>query len=149
MKWRKGPRPWSIRLFAIAFLTLALVNLIEGLNNWYLPMLRYTQWIPWVDWDAERAKIAVISEFTIALIPVAWIFGFASRIALWLVTVFTVVKLMNLPNMITAFQSVGGAAGWSYFLDPALLAMALVCLFVPSGRQWFVKPAETATAVFE
>ncbi|MEL7187904.1 MAG: hypothetical protein AAGK17_00010 [Pseudomonadota bacterium] len=149
MKWRKGPRPWTIRLFAIAFLTVAFVNLIEGLSNWYLPMLRYAQWMPWIEWDADRAIVGVFSEFTIALIPVAWIFGFASRIALWLVTVFTLVKLLDVPNMIMAFQSVGGAASLAYFLDPVLLAIALICLVLPPSRRWFAKPDKTAAAVFE
>ncbi len=149
MKWRKGTRPWTISLFAIAFLTAALVNLIGGLSNWQLSMLRYAQWMPWIEWDADRAMIGVFSEFTIALIPVAWIFGFASRIALGLLTVFTLVKLLNLPNMITVFQSVGGAGSWTYFMDPALLAIAMICLYLPPSRHWLANPSKTATAVFE
>ena len=149
MKWRKGPRPWTIRVFAIAFLTVALVNLIEGLSNWYFPILRYAQWMPWIEWDAERAKIGVISEFTIALIPVAWIFGFASRIAWGLVTVFTVVKLLDLLNMTAAFQSAGGGLSLAHFLEPALLIIALLCLFLAPSRHWFSNQNDHASAVFE
>lgn len=88
MKWRRGPRPWSIHLFAILFLAVAIVGLAGGLiridDYNYLPINPATG-----EALSRDEKIVFISaEFTIVCIPIVAIWLFGSRVARWIVTTF-------------------------------------------------------------
>ncbi len=145
----KGRRPRSIQLFAISFLGAATCAFFVGLGNLELKQAAFAATFAWDGWNRDWTIVTLSAVLSIALIPVALIYVFASRIARWLVAIFTLIELARLPGMIGAFQAIGGATKWSYFAQPVLLTVALVFLFLPTSNRWFYQgkdaTAETLT----
>jgi hypothetical protein len=127
----------AIRVFAAAFLAAALLRLVRGLGDLALARAVFAAHIPWVSWDRDWTIVTLSAEFTIALIPLVWIYLFAAPFARWLVLGFGAMRLA--------------------FLDPAaligavLVALAMASLLTPGAASWFSrKPAEeNGSAVFE
>lgn len=137
MKLVRGPRPLAIRVFAAAFLAAALLRLVRGLNDLALSETVYAVNIPWFAWDRDWTIIALSAEFTIALIPLMWIYLFAARFARWLVLAFGALRLMLLdPAALTG---------------PLLIAIAMASLLTPQAARWFAREPkeEDGPAVFE
>ena len=133
----RGQRPPSIQLFAISFLAAAAYAFITGLNNLDLKQVAYNATFAWDGWNRDWTIVTLSAIFSIALIPVSLIYFFASRVARWLVTIFTLIALARIFGMVTAFQAAGGAVSWGYFAQPALLGLALISLFLPASNRWF------------
>ncbi|MDY7096523.1 MAG: hypothetical protein SXU28_00135 [Pseudomonadota bacterium] len=144
----KGPRPWSIWVFAALFLIAALNRLVLGLASLPVQQEIYQLMIPWEGWNRDWTIVALSAVFSIAFIPVAWIFLFAASPARILVTCMGAIKLINLPGMVQAASAVGWAVSWHYWLEPALTAAALICLFVPQSNQWFKGRRDEAKDTF-
>jgi hypothetical protein len=134
----RGPRPLAIRVFAAAFLAAALLRLVRGLTDLPLAELVYAIHLPWFAWNRDWTIVALSAEFTIALIPLAWIYLFAAPFARWLVLGFGALRLA--------------------FLDPAaltgalLVAVAMASLLTPQAARWFARtrtPDEIDPAIFE
>jgi hypothetical protein len=139
MRLRRGPRPLAIRVFAAAFLAAALLRLGRGLDDLPLAETIYAANLPWWPWDRDWTIVALSAEFTIALIPLVWIYLFAARFARWLVLGFGALRLAMLdPAALT------GAV---------LVAIAMGSLLTPGAARWFARvPAEAeedGPAVFE
>ncbi|MEP0390489.1 hypothetical protein [Erythrobacter sp.] len=118
------------------FLAAALHNYASGLQNLDLKQFAYSAMIPWDGWNTDWTIVTLSALLSIAFIPVAWIYLFASRVAFWLVTVFSVLELFNVPFMFWAVLTMEGSVSGRYLLTPALLAAALVCLWLPLSRTW-------------
>lgn len=148
MKWRKGPRPWSVRLFATALLAAALVNLIEALRaHEALLMARWFARLPLFGWTPDFAIIASFSQFSIALIPLVWIYFLASNRARWVVLVFGIVKIgLSVPPASSSVQLKAPGLIW---LEAGLVVVALIMLFWPSTSRWVMEKGEGEHAVFE
>lgn len=139
MKRIAGPRPLAIRIFAAAFLAAALLRLVRGLGQLPLTETVYAVNFPWIAWDRDLTIITLSAEFTIALIPILWIYLFAARFARWLVLGFGALRLV--------------------FLDPTALAgaglalIAMASLLTPQAARWFARipepTEEDGPAVFE
>jgi len=145
----KGPRPWTITLFALLFFGSALHAYIVGLLTLELQHISYSTKVAWDGWTRDWTIVALSAILSIAFIPVAWIYVFASRVAFWLVTVFSILKLLDLPAMVTVALAMGGALSARYFLEPALLAGALMCLWLPASRTWLKQEGDVDAAVFD
>ncbi|AUX69143.1 hypothetical protein CHX26_06195 [Porphyrobacter sp. HT-58-2] len=138
MKIITGPRPLTIRVFAAAFFAAALLRLVRGLTDLPLAELVYALHVPWFAWDRDWTIVALSAEFTIALIPLVWIYLFAAPFARWLVLGFGTLRLA--------------------FLDPAaltgalLVAVAMASLLTPQAARWFTREPgaeEDGPAIFE
>jgi len=137
MKLARGPRPLAIRVFAVAFLAAAVLRLVRGLDNLALSEAVFAAHMPWISWNRDWTIVTLSAEFTIALIPLVWIYLFAAPFARWLVLGFGALRLA--------------------FLDPAaligavLVAVAMASLLTPGAARWFArKPVqEDGPAVFE
>ncbi|WP_073974397.1 hypothetical protein [Erythrobacter donghaensis] len=136
MKRARGPRPLAIRVFAAAFLAAAVLRLVRGLDNLALTQAVFAAHMPWVSWNRDWTIVTLSAEFTIALIPLVWIYLFAAPFARWLVLGFGALRLA--------------------FLDPAaltgavLVAVAMASLLTPAANRWFTrKEEEDGPAVFE
>ena len=145
----RGPRPLSITLFALLFLAAALHSYVIGLQNLDLKQIAYSAIFPWDGWNRDWTIVALSALFSIAFIPVIWIYLFASRIAFWLVTVFSVLQVLNVPFLISSLLAMGEALMLRYFLEPALIAGALFCLWLPISRAWLRQDGEVDAAEFE
>jgi len=138
MKLRRGARPLAIRVFAAAFLAAAVLRLVRGLADLLLAALAYTAHAPWLPWDRDWTIVALSAEFTIALIPLVWIYLFAAPFARWLVLGMGAVRLAMLD--------------WSALTGPVLTAVAMASLLTPSAARWLrgePDAEEDGPAVFE
>ncbi|MFM7376935.1 MAG: hypothetical protein ACKO1O_02190 [Erythrobacter sp.] len=135
MRLARGPRPLAIHVFAAAFLAAALLRLVRGLNDLALSEAVFAAHAPWFAWNRDWTIVMLSAEFTIALIPLAWICLFAAPFARWLVLGFGALRLV--------------------FLDPAalvgavLVAVAMASLLTPQAARWFARKEEDGPAVFE
>lgn len=135
MRMRRGTRPLAIRIFAAAFLAAALVRLARGLADLPHAAMVYASHAPWFEWTRDAAIVALSAEFTIALIPLVWIYLFAARFARLLVLGFGAVRLaMFDPAALT------GAV---------LVVVAVASLLTPGAVRWFAGDTEEGSAVFE
>ena len=140
MRIAKGQRPPSIYAFAAMFLVAALHAYVTGLQNLDLKQMALAATVPVPvpaeAWNRDWTIVTLSAIFSIAFIPVAWIVLFASRVAFWLVTVFTLWGLSGAPQAISAFYSLTGTVGWRVMIEPVLLLAALLCLWLPASRAW-------------
>lgn len=135
MKLIRGPRPLAIRVFAAAFLAAALLRLLSGLADIESAAVSFALKAPWFAWDRDWTIIALSAEFTIALIPITWIYLFAAPFARWLVLGFGMLRLW--------YVDPAALAG------PVLVAIAIGSLLTPAAAHWFARKGEIDTAVFE
>ncbi len=149
MKLAKGPRPWSIYVFAVAFLGAALHDYAFWLHQLPIAQTVYELQFPWSGWNRDWTIVALSATLTIAFIPVVWIFAFASRIARWLVTGFSIIQLLDVPQKLSIWLSSDVGINPGYFANPALITLALICLFLPPSNRWLAKKLEVDHAVFD
>jgi len=148
MRWKTEPRPFSIRVFTAAFLAAALVRLLQGLNDLDATGIWLSQYLGDRAHSDDLLIVLLSSEFTIALIPIVWIYGFANRHARWLVLGFGGVKLIAF--CIAFGQFVGTASGFPpQVTAPALTFIALLALLSPSAGQWLHPGKPPHVGVFE
>jgi len=133
----RGARPLAIRVFAAAFLAAATLRLVRGLNDLELSALALARRAPWLAWDRDGTIVALSAEFTIALIPIIWIYRYAAPFARWLVLGFGALKLWSL--------------GLASPTESLLLLLAMASLLTPTARGWFARKGqgEVDPAVFE
>lgn len=137
MKLMRGPRPLAIRVFAAAFLAAALLRLVRGLSDLPLAETVYAVNVPWFVWNRDWTIVALSAEFTIALIPLAWIYLFAAPFARWLVLGFGAVRLALLDP--------------AALVGPLLIAVAMASLLTAQANRWFARTPEEedGPAIFE
>ena len=137
MKLIRGPRPLAIRVFAAAFLAAALLRLVRGLNDLALSETILAVNVPWFAWDRDWTIVALSAEFTIALIPLTWIYLFAAPFARWLVLGFGALRLAMLDPVA--------------LVGPLLVAVAMASLLTAQANRWFARQPEEedGPAVFE
>ncbi len=137
MKLIRGPRPLAIRVFAAAFLAAALLRLVRGLNDLALSETILAVNVPWFAWDRDWTIVALSAEFTIALIPLTWIYLFAAPFARWLVLGFGALRLAMLDP--------------AALVGPLLVAVAMASLLTAQANRWFAREPEEedGPAVFE
>ena len=133
----RGPRPLAIRVFAAAVLAAALLRLVRGLDNLALAETVYAVNVPWFAWDRDWTIVVLSAEFTIALIPLMWIYLFAARFARWLVLGFGALRLAMLDP--------------AALVGPLLIAIAMASLLTAQAHRWFAREPEEedGPAVFE
>ncbi|MFM7404528.1 MAG: hypothetical protein ACKO1N_10705 [Erythrobacter sp.] len=138
MRLVKGPRPLAIRVFAAAFLAAAALRIVYWLSDLPLAETVYAVNLPWFAWDRDWTIVALSAEFTIALIPLAWIYLFAAPFARVLVLSFGALRLALLdPASLTG---------------PVLIAIAMASLLTAQAGRWFARlpqDEEDGPAVFE
>lgn len=148
MKIRKGPRPLTIHLFAAAFLASAVIAYLGGLWGIEKQMALFEANVPELDWSEDAVIVILSARLSIAFIPVALVWLFASRVARWLVTVLGLGKLINVPQAVELVAD-GEALDptWTASLVLALLAVAM--LFLPASNRWFALGEEIDPATFD
>ncbi|MBV7258644.1 hypothetical protein [Erythrobacter crassostreae] len=134
MRIAKGPRPWSINLFAGVLLILACWNLSVALFD--LPaqeeLLRSLGL--GLDWNRDWTIVTSSAWFTIELIPIALVWIAASPFARIFIGCMAGLKaLLVLANLPVLYALPGMLAGQSI----ALAAVAL--LFTRGANNWFAK----------
>ncbi len=122
----RGPRPPSIWGACICFLVAGTWALIAGLTDLAEAKADYASAFPEFAWTRDWTIVALSAEFTIALIPIVWIFFVARRFARVMVSVLGVWKLYVLS---------GGGIG--DMIQMGLIALSLLLLFTPGAYRWF------------
>ena len=143
----KGPRPWSIHLFAAIFTGLGLFELTRGLTNLDTQMTQFSMMIPWLDWDKDWTIVALSARFTIVLIPVVAVWGYANPLARLLVTLVAILGVPGLLLQVHAL-STDGSTAVAPLVTTAIMYAAIATLFMPSAGRWFRLKGESEAAVF-
>jgi hypothetical protein len=141
---RGGPRPAAIRWFAALFLLAALLAYGDGLRDLVRTADYLAAYIPGVAFDRDRVIVILSARLSIALIPVALVWFFASNMARWLATIMAAGKLLNLPAALVLIMQ--GEAVAPLWLASLLFGLAAVAsLFTTDARRWFTKvPTDVA-----
>jgi len=132
MKIAKGPRPWSIHLFAITLISTATYKLVSGLLSVEQFRQNNQGLYPYLELDSDLSIILMCAITTIVLIPVVAIWVFGSSIARILVV------LMAYPEVNALFRV------WVLDLnmdtlsraEAAIRLTAIALLFVPASSRW-------------
>lgn len=127
MKLDTDPRPPSIWVACLCFIGAALWALIAGLRDLGAVQSRYATVFPDLDWSRDGTIVVLSAEFTIALIPVFWIFFVARPFARVMVSALGVWKLWWL----------SGSDGLSDMVQMGLIALSMLLLFTPGAYRWF------------
>lgn len=150
MKLAKGPRPRTIRAFAILGLIAALVGFYESLNDFGFLLGDGSWHVPTDEGERVRAVSLTSARLCIALIPLGLVWFFASNVARWLILVFGALKVWGvLSNANGSFQS---PAIW---LDPTGVVVAGIgvfaaaLLFSPTANRWFEPGKQRVETVFD
>ena len=93
MRIAKGPRPWSIWVFALVSVALATERLLRGLSDLNQQLKFYESMLSAIDWTHDWVIVAISAWFSIELIPVALVWFFASRFARWFVLVMAILPI--------------------------------------------------------
>ena len=145
MRIARGPRPLAIRVFAASLLLFACLNLAAGLADLGRSQSILVRYVPAIAWNHDRTIVALFSQFTIALIPIVWIYVFAARFARWFILSFGLVKLAWV--LFLLFAALWFGEGELLPLSLALLlGTALVMLMMPQSSQWLAKKKESSPA---
>lgn len=148
MKWRTEPRPLSIRVFTAAFLAAALVRLLQGLNDLDAAGIWLAQYLGDLAHSHDLLIVLLSAEFTIALIPIVWIYGFANRYARWLVLGFGAMKLALFAYALGLWVDTGATLP-PHYTAPVLTTVALLAILTHSAGEWLNREKPSHVAVFE
>ncbi len=147
MRLARGPRPWSIRLFAALFLLAGSWQLVDRLTRPLMAQLVFEDRFPALSWTPEWVIVASFTEFTIALIPILWIYFLASGFARWFVVILGLVGLVphsfDLYAILTSIEMRP-----SLLVSPLAVLTALALLFTPSAARWFRRSREVEHETF-
>lgn len=121
-------------VFSSCFLAAALTSLILGLSRVGTP--GESTEIFGTQLTGDAAIVGLSAMFTIALIPVVWIFGFGSRFARWFVLLFGLVKLLGFREVVLAVARDGNYTMLELLIEPCLVIIALLCLMSPAMGDW-------------
>jgi hypothetical protein len=135
MKIAEGPRPWTIHAFAIGFVLLALIDLIIALSSIEEELAILQLDIPSIAWNTDLVIVYHSALFSIVLIPVAAIWVFASRIARSIVSVMSLLILIQLSAAIY-LTTRDGWIGLYPLLGPSLVLSCVAILFLPTSNRW-------------
>ncbi len=141
-------RPFSINIFAAAFLAAAVIAFLDGLRDIpaFQELMRVN--LPEIDWTRDAVIVTLSARLSIALIPIAMVWLSAVRFARWMVAVLALGKLLMLPEGIRAIAA-GGAVDTAWLTALLLGLLAAAMLFTPDSNRWFARQSENDPAVFE
>jgi len=142
VKVARGPRPWTIHVFAIITLAIGLWSLIEVLLDLDFHTRIMERRLPQIAWSEDFTIVFASARFTIVCIPVVAIWGFANRIARWLVFVMTGYGFFIFLRSFLDILPTGGLEGWLYYnwpphLSTILLTLGTGLLFTQQSNLWF------------
>lgn len=92
--------------------------------------------VPQIKWNEDLAIVVVSAAFTIACIPAALVWFFASRFARWMIVGMAVLRLFGLPGMVEAMQNGQSDQVWPVIAVILTLAAARL-LFTRQAAHWF------------
>ena len=134
MRWRKGPRPWPIHAFALTLLTIATLNLSAAL----LDLTAQQEFLRALGLgfleNRDGAIIASSAWFTIELIPIVLVWGFASRFARTFISVMAAIKALLLIGDLLLFYALPGL-----MVGQGIALAAVALLYTRDADRWFAK----------
>jgi hypothetical protein len=142
VKIARGPRPWTIHVFAAIVIAIGLWSLIEVLLELDFHTHRLQRRLPQIAWSEDFTIVFASARFSIVCIPVVAIWAFGSRIARWLVTMMIGYQFFSLLWDGLTILRAGGLDGWLYYnwpshLTTVLLTVGIGLLFTPPSNLWF------------
>jgi len=136
VKLARGPRPRPIRLFAALFLVQAMIGFLNQIMRVDAIQAVLSAGIPFIAFDRDLTIVAICVRLTIAIIPVALVWFLASRVARWLVVVFTLAKAAAVPGEL-ASSAGGEPVSWPWLATLALSLIGAPLLFTRASARWF------------
>ncbi len=133
MRLTRGPRPATIGLSAALFLAQAALSFVYRISRLEATQADLVAAFPAIPVDRDLTIVVICARLTIALIPVALVWLFASRLARWFIPLMVVVQALSLVR------------DWATrsLVEPLPLAAFLLSLaggtllFTPAAAPWF------------
>lgn len=141
-------RPREINLFAVGFLSAAVIAYADGLLDMATQQAYFERFIPQIAWTPDWVIVMLSARLSIALIPVAMVWLSAVRFARWMVAIMALGKLPSAVPAMGAFVNEG-------VIDPSYVAAlvlglgAVAVLFTPAANLWFAHKGALDPATFE
>lgn len=145
MRWAHGPRPRAIRWFAAVFLLSALLSFAHSMSHVGQHVAYLAERMPGWHIGRDEAIVMLSARLSIAFIPVALVWLFASRVARWLVTAMALARLVNVPELVTILGH-GGQVSLLWLGGTILPLVAAGLLFSAGGAAWFARDNPDVTA---
>ena len=141
MRIAKGPRPWSILIFAAITSSLAVFRLWDSLADLSAATRELGWAFPFIAWSRDHTIVAVSAWFTIDMIPVLLVLIFAARFARIFISVMSLVPLALL------LTNLDFASTYPRFLLPSILIAVLpialaMLLWTSSSSRYFAREEE-------
>jgi len=141
----RGERPAAIRWFAALFLAQALVIFVAGMADLDGQLAYYASRYPDFAFDRDLMIVLTSARLSIAAIPVALVWFFASRFARAMATGLGLLKLGQLVLLV-----VGGTGVAVFNIGVALWGVVAVSfLFTATSREWFRRGGRLDAAAFD
>lgn len=144
----RGPRPWAIRLFAVTFAVAGLLAFVDGMRDIPGQASYLQQRAPEFAIDSDTVIVLLSIRLTIALIPIGLVWFGAARFARWLVALFAIAKLVNVPAALELIRRDEAISPW-WAASVALSLAGAALLFTPSAGRWFAGKGARAADVFD
>lgn len=139
MRLAKGPRPWPIWAFAGLLIGEGLLSLLHGLGSLEVQLLMFQSQWPGFGWSRDWVIVWFSAWFSIVLIPVVALVGFASRIARILVTIMALIA--SPAAVIHGASLAQGEQSWVAFLSASAVLIAAGLLYLPPASRWLRQEA--------
>jgi len=132
MRIAKGPRPWSIHLFAAALSSAAGYKLVTGLLSVEQFRQNNLDRYPYLELDADLSIILMCAITTIVLIPVVAIWVFGSSIARILVVLMAYPAMNDIFRVLVLDRNLNVVST----AEAAIRLAAIALLFLPASSRW-------------
>ena len=132
----RGPRPWSIQMFALAFTVQAIATFGQDITHLAQTKASLAATFPDIAFDRDLTIITTSARLSIALIPVAMVWFLASRLARWLIVMLALGKTLMTLN-ITMFSVPHELVTPLAFGSLLLSLGGAALLLTPGATRWF------------
>ncbi len=138
MRFARGPRPWPIRWFTLAFIAQAALAFVHQMGRLCDMQAMFVAAVPGWHFDRDLTIVALSARLSIAFIPVALVWFLANPWARWLVLFLMLGRLATVPGTLTALGPDEAVAPlWVVSLVLAVIATGL--LFTRRSMRWFIE----------
>lgn len=143
MRMQQGPRPLAIKLFAALFVAKAVTVFYFDICNVESQLAYYAGRYPSFEFSKDTIIVITSARLTIAAIPVALIWFYASNFAKWMATCLAFLPAFRFPAFLSLLLN-SGTLDFRWAIPSLLALVAVSFLFARDAGAWFAKTEDDA-----